>query len=545
MLTFKQKLKRWDKKLDKCLPLIIILALVAILRIPNFFEPYWYGDEAIYLAVGNGLNQGKVLYKDIMDHKTPIIYYLARVPSQLGFRVLLLGWSLATTSFFYFLVQKFFKRPWLVWTSTLTMALLTTLPWLEGNIPNGELFVLGFSLAGFWLLSRTSLFDFAFKKAQKTLKRGSFLTQLRFSLKQTKKEHWLLTLAGFMFGLGLMTKVPALLDFAAALSLVFIGWLKRLDYNRLNPSKIYSSLAQASSYVLLLMAGFILPTLFSLIYFYFKGALTDYLQFGLLYNFHYANTWQPNLGSSWLDLAFTLKGKVLGLVLLTASITTLKSRLSPKLQFALFWSGLSLVAALLSNRPYPHYFIQAVAPLTLLTFLAVETLFKSKTLKLNQLIEAGLAALLLGVSFFTFNLLGFKPYDTFDYYQKFFKLTTGQISKDQYDESFNTLVKENNQVATILSQASNQEIFIWGTNPMLYALTKTTPPTRFVVLFHIQDINAYDEVKKDLINRPPQFIVQMKGAQKMPSDLRTFVASNYLPNYQFKHLVLWRRITAQ
>ncbi len=78
-------LKKIDIFLDKQTGLFLNLFLLVILRIPNFFEPYWYGDEAIYLSVGNALNKGGLLYTTIIDHKTPLIYQFARVPNQFIF----------------------------------------------------------------------------------------------------------------------------------------------------------------------------------------------------------------------------------------------------------------------------------------------------------------------------------------------------------------------------------------------------------------------------------------------------------------------------
>ena len=61
-----KRIKNLDKLLDQELPLLLLLLLVVLLRIPNFFEPYWYGDEAIYLAVG----QSEVfLGRDLMKKK--------------------------------------------------------------------------------------------------------------------------------------------------------------------------------------------------------------------------------------------------------------------------------------------------------------------------------------------------------------------------------------------------------------------------------------------------------------------------------------------
>lgn len=51
--------------------LCVLMALVVILRVPSFFEPYNYGDEMIYLTLGQGMRQGLTLYKDIHDNKPP------------------------------------------------------------------------------------------------------------------------------------------------------------------------------------------------------------------------------------------------------------------------------------------------------------------------------------------------------------------------------------------------------------------------------------------------------------------------------------------
>ena len=57
--------------------LILILSLSIILRIPGLFEPCWYGDEAIYLVMGQGWQKGLRLYQDIFDHKPPVIFKIA------------------------------------------------------------------------------------------------------------------------------------------------------------------------------------------------------------------------------------------------------------------------------------------------------------------------------------------------------------------------------------------------------------------------------------------------------------------------------------
>jgi len=113
--------------------LLILLLIVIALRLPSLAEPYWYGDEAIYLTIGNALRHGQRLYAEIVDHKTPFIYYLAMMPNQFSFRLLMLGWMLASTTFFYRLAENFFASSKAVWLSTLLFVLLTSWSSLEGK----------------------------------------------------------------------------------------------------------------------------------------------------------------------------------------------------------------------------------------------------------------------------------------------------------------------------------------------------------------------------------------------------------------------------
>ncbi|HSP64966.1 MAG TPA: glycosyltransferase family 39 protein [Candidatus Deferrimicrobium sp.] len=43
-----------------------------VLRLPSFFEPHWYTDEASYVSVARSLLQGRVLYSQIWNNKPPL-----------------------------------------------------------------------------------------------------------------------------------------------------------------------------------------------------------------------------------------------------------------------------------------------------------------------------------------------------------------------------------------------------------------------------------------------------------------------------------------
>jgi len=44
----------------------------SLLRIPSFFEPHWYTDEAGYATTAREMLRGKLLYVDIWNNKPPL-----------------------------------------------------------------------------------------------------------------------------------------------------------------------------------------------------------------------------------------------------------------------------------------------------------------------------------------------------------------------------------------------------------------------------------------------------------------------------------------
>jgi 4-amino-4-deoxy-L-arabinose transferase-like glycosyltransferase len=529
--SFIKKIINLDKLLDKQTPLFLLLVLVLALRIPNLFEPYWYGDEGIYLVLGQTMNKGARLYSEIIDHKTPLIYYLARVHTQLNFRLLNIAWMLATTTAFFYFTKNLVKSAKVTALASLIFVLLTTLPWLEGNVPNGELFVLGFVLVGFLIISKSSYFK-------------NFIE----SKPPGKTHHLSLFLGGVMIGLGILTKVPAILDLGAIFSIAYFSWINLFTFS--NWKANFKNLLKLFFDVSHIFLGALLPAILSVLYFISIGSGQDYLDFGLLYNFRYAGSWGLPFESQFLIQSFTLPGKLVYLLALLAIITLLKKYIKPALQFILLWFVAALFASLLSNRPYPHYFIQIVPPLALLIAVALmylKNIFFTKKISFNlkKIIPVALSIIVIALFVSVMTLLNFRPYETKSYYENWFKLVTGQMSKQDYRQTFDYLMTDNYKAAPIIKSTGSPDLFIWGTNPMLYALTETQPTGRFTVSFHIKDFDAFGETARDVVKKAPPFIVVMNNETHEFPELKNFLLYNYIPdNNQFDHFVLWKKINA-
>lgn len=511
-ITFWHATIRWANRHEW---LFLLWTVLIVLRLPNLVEPYWYGDEAIYLTLGTAMRHGVKLYQGIVDHKTPLIYYFAMVPTQFWFRVLLIGWMMATTAFFYSLAKKLL-RPLLAFSSTLTFVILTTLPTFEGNIPNGELFVMGFVIAALWMLGKTSWLARLLGEKNTSLTRHDYL--------------WIAG-AGFTVSLGILTKVPGILDMGAIGALMLFALISSWK----KPHRLQQLKELVFSW-LIFGCGVLLPILLSIGYYALRGTLNDYIQFGLLYNFHYSGNWGLPFTQPLLLKLFTLPGKALILMagfFLTLGLTTWKKK-NAALTWSIFWSLAALFAALLSNRPYPHYFLQIVPPFVLVAGLSLQRHASWPGRVLTGLLAAQCASVLI--------LLQFRPYPSSVYYAKYWLLMTGRLSAESYRTSFNSFVSQNDILArTIASESTeNDRIFIWGTNPMLYALTQRTPATRFTVAFHIHDLKVYKETMEEVRQQKPTFIVIMKQESELPG-LKEYLHEHYLFTAETTDMVLFRR----
>ncbi len=437
-----------------------ILALVLILRIPSFFEPYYYGDEMIYMSLGEGIRHGLTLYKDIFDNKPPLLYLTAAVAGNLfWFKAILTFWSLATVFIFYKLSKFLFEnKERTQQIATLIFAILTTIPLLEGNTINAELFMIGPSILALLILLKK---DGSWKK---------------------------IFVAGVLFGIAALFKIPALFDFPI---IIFYWFITNASEQWKNTFK--------NTFILGL--GFAAPILLTFIWYGFRGALPEYIQAAFLQNVGYLSSFRPED----IQKPFLVRNGPLlvrGLILLFGSgiLYFFRKKLSNKFILFSLWTLFALFAVSLSERPYPHYFIQVIAPISLL----LAMFFTDKTL------EQSLTIIPLALAFTVPVYYKFYFYPTASYYQRFINFAGQKINKTTYFNSFSSTVSRNYQIAEFLSQSSreNDQVFMWDPDSAtVYALAKRLPPIKYVADYHINDYSSRIKVVDILSQNQPKFII--------------------------------------
>lgn len=496
----KTVMKRVEKLEKRWLPkwLLILLFVVLILRIPSFFEPFSYGDEMIYLTLGNAVRQGEVLYSNVHDNKPPLLYFTAAAAGNVfWFKIFLACWNIFSIVIFAKLCQTLFpKNKRLKKVSTAVFAILTTIPLLEGNIANAELFMVGFTLLGFYILTSQKL---NFKN---------------------------ILISGILFSLATLFKIPAAFDIPA----IVLFWIVSEKVTQKNLLKTFRK-------TIILFTGFMIPITFFFVWYYLRGAFEEYFVAAFAQNFGYLSSWRPS--DAKLNFVERNMPLLIRFTILFVSFLLLfakRRKLSKNFIFITSWLLLSLFAVTLSERPYPHYLIQSVPAISLF----IGLLFAGKTI--NQV----LVIIPLTITFFVPVYYKFWIYPTLPYYVRFAKFATGSISKEQYFQTFGEDTNRNYKIANFITKITdkNDKVFVWGDSSSIYAISRRLPPIKYVADYHIRDFYSNRAILEKITQDSPKVVVFVPKSKNFP-ELSAFVQNNYILLSKIEGVEIWKIISPE
>lgn len=479
--------------------LILCLFTTFLLRLPSLFEPYWYGDEGISLAVGWAIKKGFLLYKDVVDNKPPLIYLLAALAGNVfWFRLIVLGFCFGSILVFEKLARILFLKHSL--STKLSLALFTfllSLPRFEGHIANAEILQILPML-------------------------GAFYFALRAKNKENQNYYFI---SGFLFSLSTLLKIPGAFELGALI--VFLVFFSK--------PKIFFRFGLELNFLFL---GFVLPIIMVFAFFAAKGFLGEFIQIVFVQNINYLSSWKTGSHQVFLLQSGLVQRGFFAILLLFFGILFKRRFSSPFDLLIKTWFVFSLMAVGLSGRPYAHYLLQLLPSFC---FLIGALIVSNKFSRFSSLV---LFLLLL----LYFHQTKFWVYPTISYYQNFFRFTTGKITRDEYFANFDRGVPLTYQVAQFVSSTTLPEdkVFVWADNPFIYPLAKRLPATRFVVAYHIIDYRQLKEVESALENRPPKLVI-IDLQKELPSPkLEAFFLNNYFSvahfkNYELLHLGNYER----
>lgn len=494
----------------------LLFGVVLWQRWPTFGFSLWNVDEAIHAAAARTILDGGVLYRDAIDQRTPLTYYVEagifRLCGENNLWAVRCGIALliAATGILLYLAGRRLQSAGAGCAGAILYVLLTSCVLSSGDAyaANTEWFVAFFSTA-----------------AAVVFLAGAIPVPPRR-----------LFMAGLLYGCAFLSKQPALLDLAApVVALAYAGWQQS--------ARARPMLGQFFA----LLAGWLAPVLVALGYFAAKGALHDGLFYTWTYNIRFYGpeiTTADRLGS--LAVPFQLIGasQVVLLCLWLAGALVVLHRLmqrsppppeaaaNPGLMFVATWSLAGLAGAAAGGRGFDHYTIQFLAPFCLGAGLVLAWLFGwARSASTRLLYRIAAFALLAAVAY---------------------ALGSATLSARRRTLPEDPCLRVSAYIRE--HSAPADRIFVWGYHPDIYLHSDRRPASRFLYASFISGLipwtntaperdtgyavvpGAMETLRQDLTARPPVFIVDCSAGpnrhwQKYPLEkfpvLRDFIDRRY------------------
>jgi 4-amino-4-deoxy-L-arabinose transferase-like glycosyltransferase len=524
---------------------LLVLGLVALaLRLPGLPVPLWNVDEAVSAVVANSLLDGGVVYRDAVDHRGPVTYFVYAAVFALFGRNDMLAIHAA-----------------LVVLAAALAAGVVALGRLAGlgraAVVAGMLF-LALSAYGFHPRDVAAFHTEWLAAAFSTAAACLFLLGVRRGGRPP-----MCFAAGVLFALAAWTKQPAALDLAAAGLVLASAVLPAGQGTR--PLGARAVIAAGGALAL----GFAAVSASFLLYFARAGAWDEFTFYFWTYNRrYYLAAVSPGQWVAGLLRGFELAARPLGLgALATAGgalvahevfgrIRALRGRAgrAPSSDapaagagpgqarlYVLIWAVCAFVGASLSARAFGHYFIQLLPSWCLLAAVALDALAGQLRRRAPGLASVG-PALALGCVLapgavpLVNNALALRS-----------KLGAPEAVDSVRERAGGPASHSLTALAAHIrvNAGARESIFVWGFMPELYVLANRPAATRFpscqIMVGLIPwmtapdaDTSAWevpgsmDVLLRELAHNRPRFIVDTA-----PADLRGF--GNYPPE-KYPHL---------
>lgn len=452
-----------------------ICTVFVLLRTPSVIEPHWYGDEGIYQVVGQALNEGRILYREIWDNKPPILYIIyAIVHADLFFvKLLSLISGFLSVIFFFFLALKIFKNRKAVIVATSLYAILFGAPVLEGNIANAENFMLlPIVAAGY--------FVYLYRHGRKT--------------KQV-------IIAGLLLSVAFMTKTVAIFDFAAFFTFLFFT----VSLKGKNLIKDYSYFIISFASLFLIFCS----------YFFLRGVFPDFVSGVFWQNVSYVSE-QYGAANPYIILFV----KTFLLLIFVAILVAMRKKMTNATLFIYLWIVFGIYNAFFSDRPYTHYLLVLLPAFSLL----VGHIFEKTKTRIISIIGV------IIVIFFAYYHFGIYRKNIL-YYQNYLQfITNGKIITD-YQRFFDVNTPRDYKIANFITgnMEKNEPVLLLSDSAQIYSLSKKLPIGKYIVAYHITYYpRAERETKEEIEKERPRYIIQTsQGA----------IFKDLLSSYELKYIM--------
>ncbi|HSK88643.1 MAG TPA: glycosyltransferase family 39 protein [Anaerolineales bacterium] len=437
-------------------------------------------DSGVFLYMGWRFLSGDIPYRDVWDHKPPLIYFVDALGLTLTPDSLWGIWSLEIIFVFFtlFLVYKLLDKEFgiyaaLAGTTVLTSGLLTILA--RGNVT--EEYALVFQALGFWLFVTAWKKDFPVRTSIWI----GLLGGIAFNFKQTTIGIWV----------------------TYALLLLVIRLLQRKS-----PFKDLLSLA----------AGWAIPSIVFVIYFASQNALRDYWEQAFLYNFIYIGKHEgirrlipvfikgfAYLRNGWV-LYLTVLGWLAGFGYVWFKRKSF-AQIHPLILIALVNLPIEILFITISGRSILHYYLTPLPVMAILTGVLVYTaafLVGRIPRMSSQTIQKWVPGIMLTA------------------------VVLGQFEQVKYYPDSVRGLQDNDRSPVIEYILQNtdedDQVLIIGAESVVNFLARREAPTRYVYQYPLALLGRrpmFEEYFNQILENKPTLIIDTRGRTRLDEKLYT------------------------
>jgi hypothetical protein len=472
-------------------------------------------DSGVFLYVGWRFLNGDIPYRDIWDHKPPLIYFVDTLGLTLTPHSLWGVWLLQFIFIFFtlFFIYKLLDTEFgiyaaLAGTILLTSGLLTILE--KGNVT--EEYALVFQAWCAWLFVRVWEKDFPIH--------ASFwiglLGGLAFNFKQTTIGIWI-TYGLFLLAIRLIQRKSPLSD------------------------------------LLSLLTGWLIPSILLVVYLASQNVLTDFWEQAFLYNFVYIGKHEgirrliPVFlkGFLYLQNGWVLYLSILGWLTGLAYVWLKRkafAEIHPLILIALANLPIEIILITVSGRSILHYYL---TPLPVMAILAGTLVYTVPFLVMqiprmeSQKIQRWIPAVILAII-----LLG--QFGQITYYPQYVRI----LSDNDYAPVIDYVVN---------NTKDGDQVLLIGAESVVNFLTRREAPTRYVYQYPLALLGRrpmFDEYFKQILANKPVLIIDTRGRPRLDDKLYVpmqkrsqlvragvkYLGEHYQPVAQFDEWVVYRFI---
>ncbi|MCX8093173.1 MAG: glycosyltransferase family 39 protein [Candidatus Goldbacteria bacterium] len=423
------------------------------------------------MYIGEHINQGKIPYKDIWDHKPPLIYFLNALlfkffPAESKTIAVFECFWIIFISIIVFLFSKKFFNNKTAFLITLTFTLILS------NLS----FTKSFGKTETYMLFPIILSVYSF-----------------FNFQQTKNIIFII-LSGLFFSIALLFKQTAI---SILFPILFFLLIDKINF--IEKLKI----------LFCFFMGIFIPILILLFYLIKNDVLKDFISQVLIYNSFYIKILNyyniKNLLNSYLfKRPSLLLFLICGLIIIIYEHffkKTKEKNIIIFIHFLIIWLISDIFFVSLSKRFYPNYFIQLLPVLVFIAGIFLNFIIKNTKIYISIII----------LIFFIFILSGATSH--MEYAIRFDLKPQNYliINNNKYtgpDISIIKWILENTK--------ENDYIYFWGSDTRLNFVTKRKSPTKYTYIYPLLNYkyitsDDFERFYNDLIKNKPKYICDSIG----------------------------------